>query len=176
MEPNQPPPPEVVGVDFQLVAGRRNHLGFDASFALFIFTARIAATHREQVNQRVVVVGSTESALGIVERLLTIPECVFNNVTLLAVGGLAVGGPASYYNKASLAKLALERADSNRSGISIHDHAVVGLDRDARELHLDDGTSLSYELLAIACGRQDQARSISHWSPYDPVGVVNVVP
>ena len=176
MEPNQPPPPEVVGVDFQLVAGRRNHLGFDASFALFIFTARIAATHREQVNQRVVVVGSTESALGIVERLLTIPECVFNNVTLLAVGGLAVGGPASYYNKASLAKLALERADSNRSGISIHDHAVVGLDRDARELHLDDGTSLSYELLAIACGRQDQARSISHWFPYDPVGAVNADP
>jgi hypothetical protein len=146
----QPPPPDVVTADFQLVAGRRSHTGFDAHFALFCFTARVSAAPRLTVNSRVVVLGATESALAAVERLLTFPGCAFNNVTLVATGGLSVGGPASVYNRASLAKLALENGGGAGGGVAVVDNAVVGLDREAKCVYLNDETVLQYEMLVLA--------------------------
>lgn len=154
----QPPPPDVVTADFQLVAGRRSHTGFDAHFALFAFTARISSAPRLTVNSRVVVVGSSEAALAAVERLLTFPGCAFNNVTLVAAGGVSVGGPASAYTRASLAKLALESGGGAGGGVAVVDNAMVGLDREARCVYLDDDTVLQYEMLVLASGLQDQTR------------------
>jgi hypothetical protein len=155
---DQPLPPDVVAADFQLVAGRRSHIGFEAHFALFVFTARIATAPRITINSRVVVVGATESALAVVERLLTCPSCAFNNITLVAAGGLFVGGPASVYNRASLAKLALENGDGPSGSVVVVNNAMVGLDREARLVHLNDDTTLSYEMLVLASGHQDQTR------------------
>lgn len=154
----QPPPPDVVTADFQLVAGRRSHTGFDAHFALFAFTARISSAPRLTVNSRVVVVGSSEAALAAVERLLTFPGCAFNNVTLVVAGGISVGGPASVYTRASLAKLALENGGGAGGGVAVVDNAMVGLDREARCVYLDDDTVLQYEMLVLASGLQDQTR------------------
>ena len=157
---DQPTPPDVVHADFQLVAGRRSHTGFEAHFALFVFTARISAAPRVAVNSRVVVVGATEAALAVVERLLTCPGCAFNSVTLVASGGLNVGGPASVYNRASLAKLALEGGGGGggAGGVAVVENAVVGLDRAACQVFLDDDTVLPYEVLVLASGMQDQTR------------------
>ena len=115
---DQPPPPEVVTSDFRLVAGRRGREDFDAHFALFALTPRVAVTPRTAVNARVVVVGGSEAALATVDRLVTHPGTAFNNITLVTSGALAVGGAASAYNRASLAKLALENGggDGGRGG------------------------------------------------------------
>lgn len=155
---DQPPPPDVVTADFQLVAGRRSYSGLEAHFALYAFTARISSAPRLVVNSRVVVVGGTEEALSVVERLLTSPGCVFNNVSLVAPGGLQVGGAASAYTRASLAKLALETGGGVNGGVTVVDAAMVGLDRDTRNVYLDDDTALPYEMLVLATGRRDQTR------------------
>ena len=158
----EPPPPDVVSLDFRLVAGRRSHTGFDAHFALYAFTNRISNSPRAAINSRIVVVGSNEAALAVLDRLLTNNRCAFNNVTLVTNGGLAVGGVASRYNRASIAKLALENGGGNTStggaGVALVDAAVVGLDREGRCVYLDDDSMLMYEMLVLVPGRGDQTR------------------
>ena len=158
----EPPPPDVVSLDFRLVAGRRSHTGFDAHFALYAFTNRISNSPRAAINSRIVVVGSNEAALAVLDRLLTNNQCAFNNVTLVTNGGLAVGGVASRYNRASIAKLALENGGGNTStggaGVALADAAIVGLDREGRCVYLDDDSMLMYEMLVLVPGRGDQTR------------------
>ena len=43
-------------------------------------------------------------------------------------------------------------------------------------LEVAKNMSLGLRRWIHAAGLECQARSISHWSPYDPVGVVNAVP
>ena len=92
--------------------------------------------------------GSNEAALAVLDRLLTNNRCAFNNVTLVTNGGLAVGGVASRYNRASIAKLALENGGGNTrtggAGVALVDAGVVGLDMEGRCVYLDDDSMLMY--------------------------------
>eukprot|EP00955_Chlamydomonas_euryale_P040553 351739-Chlamydomonas_euryale.AAC.1 len=68
------------------------------------------------------VVGASECGLAAVESLLLHPRLAFNNVTLLAPGGVAVGGPACEYTAGLVARLGLQ------ARITIVDAEMVGLD------------------------------------------------
>ena len=155
---DQPPPPEVVTSDFRLVAGRRGRENHDARHALFALTPRVAHTPRTAVNARVVIVGGSETALATAERLVTHSETAFNNVTLVTSGPLAVGGAASAYTRASLAKLALENGGGMGVGVATVEASLGALDRDARVVVLDDGVALPYETLAVCPAHEDQTR------------------
>ena len=155
---DQPPPPEVVTSDFRLVAGRRGRENHDARHALFALTPRVAHTPRTAVNARVVIVGGSETALATAERLVTHSETAFNNVTLVTSGPLAVGGAASAYTRASLAKLALEDRGGMGVGVATVEASLGALDRDARVVLLDDGVALPYETLAVCPAHEDQTR------------------
>ena len=166
---DQPPPPEVVTSDFRLVAGRRSREDFDAHFALFAFTPRVAVTPRTAVNARVVVVGGSEAALATVDRLVTHPGTAFNNITLVTSGALAVGGAASAYNRASLAKLALENGGGVGGGVATVEASLRALDRDARVVVLDDDTELPYEMLVLCPAHEDQTRRAMDAASHLPV-------
>lgn len=71
--------------------------GLDGEFALYMFSRRNAFAVRRGVNARVVVVGASETGLAALERLLMDPACSFNYLTLLAPGGITVGGVACQY-------------------------------------------------------------------------------
>jgi hypothetical protein len=166
---DQPPPPEVVTSHFRLVAGRRSREDFDAHFALFALTPRVAVTPRTAVNARVVVVGGSEAALATVDRLVTHPGTAFNNITLVTSGALAVGGAASAYNRASLAKLALENGGGVGGGVATVEASLRALDRDARVVVLDDDTELPYEMLVLCPTHEDQTRRAMDAASHLPV-------
>ncbi len=52
-------------------------------------------------------VGASEAGLAAVERLLLDPGHVFNYVTLLAPGGISVGGVACHYTAGIIARMGL---------------------------------------------------------------------
>ena len=109
------------------------------------------------MNARVVIVGGSETALATAERLVTHSETAFNNVTLVTSGPLAVGGAASAYTRASLAKLALE----NRGGMGV---GVATVEASLRARPRRAGRrprrrrALPYETLAVCPAHEDQTR------------------
>eukprot|EP00959_Pyramimonas_sp_CCMP1952_P261797 5474433-Pyramimonas_sp.AAC.1 len=91
------------------------------------------------------------------------PFAKFLAITLLAPGGVRVGGVAGLYDSASVAKLGLD------AQVQILDNRLVGVDRDAHEARLADGSTLKYECLLLCTGLQDQTRARLGIHPQDQV-------
>lgn len=98
------------------------------------------------------VVGASECGLAVVERLLLDPELQFNYLTLLAPGGIKVGGMACQFTAGVIARLGLE------ARVMLLDAEVIGLDRGSKLLDLSDGSQIFYNQLVLAAGLQDQSR------------------
>ncbi|KAL6751227.1 hypothetical protein V8C86DRAFT_2782277 [Haematococcus lacustris] len=150
LPPDQPPPDSLPA--FVQVPPRHKLAvaGQDASFALYLFSRRSAFAARQAVNAQVVVLGASEAGLAVVERLLMDAALVFNYITLLAPGGIIVGGVACEYTASDIAKLGLD------ARVTLLDAEMVGLDRGNRMLELSDGSQLPYDVLVVAAGLQEQ--------------------
>ena len=103
--------------------------------------------------RQVVVVGASECGLAAVERLLLDPQLSFNYITLLAPGGISVGGVACEYTASLIARLGLE------ARLTMVDAELIGLDVQQRVMELSDGRQLPYELLLVTSGVQEQTRT-----------------
>lgn len=114
-----------------------------AEFALYLYSRRQAYLRRGAINAQVVVVGASDAGLAAVERLLLDPTYSFNYITLIAPGGIAVGGLSRGYDSGLLARLGLE------ARVNLVDADLHGLNREDRRLHLSDGSVQSYEVLAL---------------------------
>ena len=104
--------------------------------------------------------GASECGLAAVEALLLHQTLAINYVTLLAPGGIAVGGPACEYTAGLVARLGLEAPR-----VTVLDGELVGIDVQQRIAQLgggegDDGgtRALPYDLLLVASGLQEQSR------------------
>jgi hypothetical protein len=82
------------------------------------------------------------------EQLLLQPELRFNSLTLLAPGGVAVGGVACKYTGSAVVRMGLG------AKAALVDARMVEVDRQQQLLVLEDGNVLPYDLLVIATGLQ----------------------
>lgn len=153
-------PPDMMNVLDQAAPRMRVNDKLQADFALYLFTRRGAFRRRRGINAQVVVAGASECGLAVLERLLLNPELQFNYLTLLAPGGIKVGGMACLYTATVIAKLGLE------ARVLLLDAELVAVDRSQRLVDLSDGTQLAYDALVIAAGVQDQSRY--HFAEQDP--------
>ncbi|KAG1678295.1 hypothetical protein FOA52_013916 [Chlamydomonas sp. UWO 241] len=141
-----------------------------AEFALYMLTRRGAYARKRSVNAQLVVVGASETGLAAVERMLLDPLLSFNYITLLAPGGVPVGGPACEFTGGLVARLGLE------ARVTLVDAELVGLDAGQRLAELSDGGVLSYDLLLLTCGLQEQTRAtVGEADPEVAGAVVNVM-
>lgn len=84
----------------------------------------------------------------------------FNNLYLLAPGGIPLTGPACLYTPHALTRFALE------ANVKILDASMVALDRASKTIALSDGGLLAYDYLVIGTGLQDQVSTVCHVSLY----------
>jgi hypothetical protein len=107
---------------------------------------------------QVVIVGASECGLSAAESLLLDEELFYANLTLLAPGGINVGGVGSPFTKSSIARMGLD------ARVFLLDAEMHGVDRVNRTIALDDRTELAYSLLLICAGLQ-VCRGITAWRP-----------
>ncbi|EFJ42895.1 hypothetical protein VOLCADRAFT_107000 [Volvox carteri f. nagariensis] len=147
-------PPDMQEVLAQVAPRHRtaSEKQLQAEFALYAFTRQAAFKRRRSVNAQIVIAGASECGLAVLERLLLDPDLQFNYLTLLAPGGIKVGGMVCQYTAGVIARLGLE------ARVLLLDAELTGLERDIRVIHLSDNSQLSYNQLVIATGLQDQSR------------------
>ncbi|GIL72909.1 hypothetical protein Vretifemale_3052 [Volvox reticuliferus] len=147
-------PPDMQEVLAQVAPRHRtaSEKQLQAEFALYAFTRQAAFKRRRSVNAQIVIAGASECGLAVLERLLLDPDLQFNYLTLLAPGGIKVGGMVCQYTAGVIARLGLE------ARVLLLDAEMTGLERDSHIIHLSDNSQLSYNQLVIAAGLQDQSR------------------
>jgi len=111
------------------------------------------------VNNRIIVVGASDTGISTIESLITIKNLLFTNLTLLAPGGLITMNsdyqydqikPASTnYTLRELKNLMLE------ARVSVMDAKMVKIDKLDKKIHLDKGAIMSYDLLVVTVGLID---------------------
>jgi hypothetical protein len=97
---------------------------------------------------QIVIAGASQTALSCLEQLLLQRHISFNSLTLLAPGGVPVGGVACTYTAGLVARMGVQAA------VTIVDGQMASLDTAQKLVGLDDGSQLSYDLLVVATGLQ----------------------
>ncbi|GLI68959.1 hypothetical protein VaNZ11_013487, partial [Volvox africanus] len=92
-------PPDMQEVLAQVAPRHRtaSEKQLQAEFALYAFTRQAAFKRRRSVNAQIVIAGASECGLAVLERLLLDLDLQFNYLTLLAPGGIKVGGMVCQY-------------------------------------------------------------------------------
>uniref|UniRef100_A0A383WNS6 Cilia- and flagella-associated protein 61 N-terminal domain-containing protein n=1 Tax=Tetradesmus obliquus TaxID=3088 RepID=A0A383WNS6_TETOB len=121
-----------------------------AEFALYSFSKHMAYAPKQAVNSQIVIAGASQTALSCLEQLLLQRHISFNSLTLLAPGGVPVGGVACTYTAGLVARMGVQAA------VTIVDGQMASLDIAQKLVGLDDGSQLPYDLLVVATGLQDQ--------------------
>ncbi|WIA39160.1 hypothetical protein OEZ86_005287 [Tetradesmus obliquus] len=121
-----------------------------AEFALYSFSKHMAYAPKQAVNSQIVIAGASQTALSCLEQLLLQRHISFNSLTLLAPGGVPVGGVACTYTAGLVARMGVQAA------VTIVDGQMASLDTAQKLVGLDDGSQLPYDLLVVATGLQDQ--------------------
>jgi hypothetical protein len=124
------------------------HAPAPAPAALFAFTKAMAHAPRQVVNARIIVSGASETGLALLEALLQQPRMRFTSITLLAPGGVVVGGVGSELSAARLAAIGLQ------ASVTVVDSHMVALEASERMVLLADGSQLAFDLLAVTTGLQ----------------------
>lgn len=122
----------------------------EPSTALFLFAPRMAHSPRRQINSRIVFVGGSTCAMAAIEALLAHPTLAFNTITLVSPQGLraseSVGGSQGRFTQEEI----------NRAGfpgrVVLVEGRLAELDRESREVILEEGFAVPYDVLVVATG------------------------
>lgn len=111
-------------------------------------------------NARIVVVGASDTSISFIEALLSINYLQFTNVTLVAPGGMPhhhfeekkdnLKSYSTSYTKEDLKKLMLE------SRVKIIDARMVDIDKNDKNIILEDDSVIPYDTLVLGMGIQDK--------------------
>jgi len=114
---------------------------------------------KQNVNNRIVVVGASDTGISLIESLISIKTLNFTNLTLLAPGGLITMNctnqfdmlkPASTnYSLRELKNLMLE------ARVTVMDAKMIKIDKQMKKIHLDKNALLSYDILISTVGLID---------------------
>jgi len=123
--------------------------------SLHVFMRRSLFEPKTVINARVLVVGASDTGLAFLESLLVVPYLHFNNLTLLARGGVQPTDISLKANSHAYAPEELLQLGLNHK-VRIVDDTMIGLDRAHKFVKLEGGGKLPYDYLVIAVGMQDQ--------------------
>ncbi|DAZ99118.1 TPA: hypothetical protein N0F65_008423 [Lagenidium giganteum] len=135
-------------------------------FALFVLSKKLLSEAKIVINQRIVLVGASDTALTCLQRLLSVPYLRFTSLTLISPDGLSFAEmlPPSQqprtatphdFARRSLFTAAEVEQFSPRTHLRIIDSKVVQIDRQTKAVLLLDGSCLPYDYLVLATGLQD---------------------
>jgi len=141
----------------------RDELDEDESqFCLTMVTKKMLSDSKIANNNRIVVVGASDTGISFIESLLSIRYLDFSHIYLIAPGGLLyhhinddtmnLKVSTSNYQIPELKKILLE----NR--IKIIDEKVVNLNRTAKYVVLSDKSIITYDYLILTLGLQDKLK------------------
>jgi len=156
-------PPSVINHFVQPLSRRlvQRSPGLDINWTntpnLHVFAKRFLHEPKTIINARVVVVGASDTGIGFLESLLSVPYLHFNNLTLLTKDGMPrhCDKPFTPYSHT------FAPGEIDKLGIALKvnilEQTMIGLDRQAKIVKLQSGSVLPYDFLVIAVGLQDQA-------------------
>lgn len=138
----------------------RDYLDEDESeFALCFISKKLLSEPKTTINNRIVVVGASDTGLSFIETLLSNRYLNFTNIYLLAPGGISyyhiqsdrenLKSASTSYTLREMTRLLLE------SRVTVIDGRVVEIDRDEKRVILHDDSMLKYDTLILAMGLQD---------------------
>ena len=131
----------------------------ESDFALAIVTKKELSQAKQVVNHRILVIGASDTGLSCLESLLSNMSIHFNNLYLVAPGGLLYShitkegqnlkASSTNYSLREQVRLLLE----NR--VSVIDGRMVDIDREEKKVYLHDDSIIKYDFLVLAMGLQD---------------------
>ena len=133
--------------------------------ALHVLTRRLISQPKTVINSRLVIVGSSTTALSFLETLLLIPDKHYSSITLLSKAGLTTGSTGNGDTSAGHAHLlpwSLEFSESRldrlalTSRITILRGTMIDLRSKEKTIVLADGSILPYDVLVLTTGLQNQ--------------------
>lgn len=138
-------------------AYRKSNKDMEHQYALFAVTTRLLGTPYTTWNTRVVVVGASDTSMGMVEDLLLRTDLRLSNLCLVTPGGLAAcASPPPYANLS----LAFDSSRINQLAMShridVVDGEVMSLDRDNKTVTTTSGLNMTFDVLVMCPGLQDQ--------------------
>lgn len=132
----------------------------ESPFALCFTSKKLLSEPKIVKNSRIVVIGASDTGISFVEALLTITYLQFTNITLIAPGGLPhhhlpskktnLKTQSTSYTNEELQKLMLE------SRITVLDARMTDIDRNDKNVVLDDGKVVPYDTLVLTMGIQEK--------------------
>lgn len=128
-------------------------------YALHVFSTRLISERKETRNTRIVIVGNSDTAKGLLEEILLLPDVIFPHITMVVHGTAADGSGGVGSNLAlshcfagdELARLALDGKVNTLHG------RMEDIDRDQRMIVLDGDSLLGYDYLILTTGLQESA-------------------
>lgn len=132
----------------------------ESPFSLSMITKKMLSNNKISNNNRIVVVGASDTGISFIESLLTIKDIHFTHITLLAPGGLntmhiqsaldQLKAMSTNYTMEELRNLMLD------ARVSVLDAKMVKLDKKKKRIDLDKDAYLNYDILVISVGLIDQ--------------------
>ena len=131
----------------------------ESKFTLLMTTQRLLSEAKIVNNSRIVVVGSSDTGISFVERLLSLRYMQFTNITLLAPGGMIylnvkdqsknLKASSTSYTVEEIERLMLE------SRIKVINARMIDIDRQQKCVILHDESIIPYDILILTMGLQD---------------------
>ena len=131
----------------------------ESDFSLVMNSKNLLSNAKIINNNRIVVVGSSDTGLSFIDTLLSLPYSSFTHIYLISPGGLLyhhisdeifnLKVPTSNFNLEELKKLMLEKR------VKIINLKVVDINRTEKFVKFNDGTVLLYDYLVLTLGLQD---------------------
>ena len=120
------------------------------------FSRRLASSSKTEVHARVVVVGLSCCALGLLKALLLAPALALAHVTVVSPAGLDAGGRAGPSDEDVPTDFELEALGLGQR-LRVVRARVADLDRANRAVVLPDGALVLYDVLVLTHGLQENA-------------------
>lgn len=158
------------------------------TFALFALSKKLLSEPKLVVNQRIVVIGASDTAFTLIQRLLSVPYLRFTNITLISPNGMEIADmdvpdpllkstpdsvgsqqphPKDFARRSLLSSKEIDQF-SLRTHIRVIESRVVQIDRLAKAVLLMDGSCLPYDYLGLTTGLQDgTCTSLGRVSAFD---------
>eukprot|EP00916_Digyalum_oweni_P027116 GHVL01044515.1.p1 GENE.GHVL01044515.1~~GHVL01044515.1.p1 ORF type:complete len:1052 (-),score=121.48 GHVL01044515.1:1265-4420(-) len=151
---------------------------------LSVTSNRLLAVSKQRVTARIVVVGASDTGLSFLRTILSNPQIIFLNLTLVSPNGLPpiqslrTSGNEEINKKesplladiASLAQVVDLRSEMFPIRVKVISSRMLSLQREKKEIYLDGGFAVPYDYLILTPGLQDNGLhtlQISSWGLKD---------
>lgn len=128
-------------------------------FSLSLITKRMLSSNKVSNNNRIVVVGASDTGISFIESLLMLREINFTNITLLAPGGLTTMHVKTQKDllKAMSTNYTLEELKNLMvdARTTVLDAKMVKLDKKNKRIMIDKNAYIPFDILIIAVGLID---------------------